>query len=112
MIPHEAEKQQLFIWEAIMKHRILMHEPDDDVGVAVEDLKAGSEVGAETLEGIPVKPVMLVEDVPLGHKVAMRGLATGRDSIESGRVIGMAYQEISAGAHVHTHNLKTKRWKA
>ena len=94
-----------------MKHGILMHEPDDDVGVAVEDLKAGSEVGAVTLEGKPVGSVTLVDDVPLGHKVAMRDIASGKDVIEYGRVIGMASQAAPRGAHVHTHNLKTKRWK-
>ncbi len=95
-----------------MKHKILMHEPDDDVGVAVEDLEAGTEVGAVTLEGQPVKTVKLVDNVPLGHKVAMRDLAAGKDVIEYGRVIGMAAQAAPKGAHVHTHNLKTKRWKA
>jgi (2R)-sulfolactate sulfo-lyase subunit alpha len=95
-----------------MKHGILMHEPDDDVGVAVEDLKAGAEIGAVTLEGRPVTAVMLVNDVPLGHKVAMHKLATGKDVTEYGRVIGVATQEVPVGSHVHTHNLKTKRWKA
>lgn len=94
-----------------MKHAILMHEPDDDVGVAVEDLKAGVEVGAVTLEGKAAGTVRLVSDVPLGHKVAMRDLARGKDVIEYGRVIGQAYQAAPRGSHVHTHNLKTKRWK-
>ena len=39
-----------------MKHGILMHEPDDDVGVAVEDLGAGAEIGAITLEGNRSEP--------------------------------------------------------
>ena len=95
-----------------MKHGILMHEPDDDVGVAVEDLRAGAEIGAVTLEGKPVHTVTLVDDVPLGHKVAMRDLANSKDVIEYGRVIGIASQAAPRGAHVHTHNLKTKRWKA
>ena len=64
-----------------MKHGILMHEPDDDVGVAVEDLSAGAEVGVITLEGAPVGTVTLVDDVPLGHKVAMRDLTGGKDVI-------------------------------
>ena len=94
-----------------MAHAILLHEPDDDVGVAVQDLKAGSEVGAVTLEGKVVGSVKLINDVPLGHKVAMRDLANGKDVIEYGRVIGMASQAAPRGSHVHTHNLKTKRWK-
>lgn len=95
-----------------MNHKILMHEPDDDVGVAVQDLQAGTEVGAVTLEGQPVATVTLIENVPLGHKVAMQDIARGKDVIEYGRVIGVAVQAAPRGAHVHTHNLKTKRWKA
>jgi (2R)-sulfolactate sulfo-lyase subunit alpha len=93
-----------------MKHSILMHEPDDDVGVAVVDLKVGMEVGAVTLEGQPVCTVTMVEDVPLGHKVAMRDLAQGNQVIEYGRPIGQATKAARCGAHVHTHNLRTLRW--
>ena len=95
-----------------MKHGILMHEPDDDVGVAVEDLRAGTEIGAVTLEGKPVHAVTLVTDVPLGHKVAMRDIACGKDVIEYGRVIAVAFKDAPRGSHVHTHCIKTKRWTA
>jgi (2R)-sulfolactate sulfo-lyase subunit alpha len=94
-----------------MKHGILMHEPTDDVGVAVRDLKNGEEVGVVTLEGQPVGTVKMVNDVPLGHKVAMKDLAAGKDVLKYNRVIGMASQAAPRGSHVHTHNLKTKRWK-
>ena len=93
-----------------MAHAILLHEPDDDVGVAVVDIKTGTEVGAVTLEGVFVTNVTLVGDVPLGHKVAMHDVAEGKDVIEYGRPIGRAVQAIARGAHVHTHNLRTKRW--
>ncbi len=73
-----------------MRHAILMHEANDDVGVAVEDLIAGIQVGAVTLEGTPAGTVKLVEDIPLGHKVAMRDIPKGKDVIEYGRSIGMA----------------------
>ena len=94
-----------------MAHAILLHEPDDDVGVAVRDLKKGEQVGSVTLEGKSVADIKLVEDVPLGHKVAMKDLAQGKDVIEYGRVIGVAFQATARGSHMHTHNLKTKRWK-
>ena len=93
-----------------MKHGILMHEPDDDVGVAVEDLAAGTDVGAITLEGAPVGTVKLLDPVPLGHKVAMHDIKKGGDVIEYGRVIGVATQDAPRGSHVHTHCLVTKRW--
>ncbi len=95
-----------------MTHGILMHEPDDDVGVAVTDLRAGTEIGAITLEGAPVGTVRLVDNVPLGHKVAMRDIAAEKDVVEYGRVIAVAVHAAPRGSHVHTHNIKTKRWTA
>jgi (2R)-sulfolactate sulfo-lyase subunit alpha len=98
--------------ESYMTHGILIHEPDDDVGVAVEDLDAGAEIGVITLEGAPVGTVTLINDVPLGHKVAMRDITSGKDVIEYGRVIAVAIQGAPRGSHVHTHNIRTKRWTA
>jgi (2R)-sulfolactate sulfo-lyase subunit alpha len=93
-----------------MSHGILLHEPTDDVGVAVRDLAAGEEIGAVTLEGQFVSTVQLRDDVPLGHKVAMHDMPEGKHVIEYGRAIGLATQGIECGRQVHTHNLKTLRW--
>lgn len=95
-----------------MKKGILLHEPDDDFGVAAMDLKAGEEIQAVTLEGQPVTPIKLVDDVPLGHKVAMRDMENGKHVQEYGRAIGYASQSIKLGAHVHVHNIKSLRWAA
>ena len=83
---------------------------DDDVGVAVADLKKGANAGAVTLEGKAVGSVKLRDKVPLGHKVALRDLPKDKAVIKYGREIGKAVQAIAKGAHVHTHNLKTLRW--
>ncbi len=93
-----------------MKHSILLHEKDDDVGVAVVDLKKGANAGAVTLEGQAAGSVKMVDDVPLGHKVALRDLAKDKEVIKYGRPIGKVVKAISKGAHVHVHNLKTMRW--
>ena len=93
-----------------MKHGILLHEPKDDVGVAVSDLKKGANIGAVTLEGRRAGSVKLRDNVPLGHKVAMRDLAKDKPVIKYGRQVGKAVRQISRGAHVHTHNVKTARW--
>jgi (2R)-sulfolactate sulfo-lyase subunit alpha len=95
-----------------MKKGILLHEASDDVGVAAMDLQAGEEVEAVTLEGNPVVSVKLVEAVPLGHKVAMRDMESGKHVQEYGRAIGYAAQAIRLGAHVHVHNVKSLRWAA
>ncbi len=83
---------------------------DDDVGVAVADLKKGASAGAVTLEGQAAGIVKLRDNVPLGHKVALRDVAKDKAVIKYGREIGKAVQAIAKGAHVHTHNLKTLRW--
>jgi (2R)-sulfolactate sulfo-lyase subunit alpha len=93
-----------------MKHGILLHEHDDDVGVAVEDLKKGSKIGVVTLEGEDAGAVKLLHDVPLGHKVAMRNLPKDKPVIKYGRPVGKAVEAIAKGEHVHTHNVKTLRW--
>jgi (2R)-sulfolactate sulfo-lyase subunit alpha len=93
-----------------MKHGVLLHESHDDVGVAVEDLKKGSTVGAVTLEGKAAGKVKLISNVPLGHKVALRDLPKDKELIKYGRPVGRVVADIKRGAHVHTHNVKTLRW--
>jgi (2R)-sulfolactate sulfo-lyase subunit alpha len=93
-----------------MKKGILLHEADDAVGVATMDLTAGEVVGALTLEGEAVTEVELVDDVPLAHKVAVTAIAADGEVVEYGRPIGAATTAIARGAHVHTHNLQSRRW--
>ena len=93
-----------------MKKGILLHEADDDVGVAAMDLQAGEVIQAVTLEGEPVTQIEMVDDIPLGHKVAMRDMPEQKHISEYGRPIGYASKGIAVGAHVHTHNIKSLRW--
>jgi (2R)-sulfolactate sulfo-lyase subunit alpha len=93
-----------------MKHGALMHTAEDGVAVVVQDVSRGTSVGAVTLEGERIATVEAVDDIPLGHKIALRDISQGNDVIKYGRSIGAATQSIKAGAHVHTHNIKSKRW--
>jgi (2R)-sulfolactate sulfo-lyase subunit beta len=93
-----------------MSHGILIHETHDDVGVAVRDLCAGEKVGVVTLEGQEAGLLKVANDVPLGHKVALRGMKVGHKLLKYGRPIGQVVAPIAKGEHVHTHNLKTLRW--
>ncbi len=71
--------------------------PDDDVGVAIEALPAGSAAG----------PVVLREAVPAGHKFAVRDIPAGAPVRKYGLAIGHAIRDIPAGSWVHVHNVKT-----
>ena len=50
-----------------------------------------------------------VQDIPLGHKVALKDIAGGATIIKYGVDIGRVVAPI-AGQHAHVHNVKTKRW--
>jgi altronate hydrolase len=45
------------------------------------------------------------EPIPEGHKVALVDIAEGQVVRKYGYPIGLAGRNISAGSHVHTHNL-------
>jgi (2R)-sulfolactate sulfo-lyase subunit alpha len=96
--------------DAEIEYCVLLHQPIDDVGVVIVDLAVGEQVGAVTLEGEHLGSVGITEDVPLGHKVAIRDIPSGKEVIKYGRPIGRATRDILAGAWVHTHNLKSMRW--
>lgn len=79
-----------------MKKTIVIN-PRDNVAVALTDLKKG-----ETHEG-----VALTEDITKGHKFALNDISVGEQVIKYGNPIARATADIKAGAHVHTHNVKT-----
>ena len=51
----------------------------------------------------------LLSDIPYGHKVALRDIHVGEDIVKYGESLGEATHEITAGEHVHVHNLDSKR---
>src|SRR5690242_6877939 len=73
----------------------------DSVAVALQDLTAGYVVAVDGHE------VILRNDVPKGHKIALKDIRTGDEVIKLGFSIGKASQAIAAGEHVHAHNLIT-----
>lgn len=94
-----------------MQAKFLVHEEDDSVGVAVDAIEAGAETeGHVQATGSTVK-VTSTASVPYGHKIAVVDVPEGDPIIKYGERIGTATAPISAGDHVHTHNLKGERWK-
>lgn len=91
--------------------QLLVHDHRDNVGVVVvENLKSGTDIlGVVTEDNSEIRAVCN-QDVPIGHKVALRDLAVGDSVVKYGQDIGRVVAPIRCGDHVHTHNLKTKRW--
>ncbi len=93
-----------------MAHGFLVHDAEDHVGVAVRDLKAQERVsGVYLLSGKHVE-ITTIEDIPLGHKVALTDIEVGDGLRKYGEVIGTVIRPIRTGAHVHVHNVKSVRW--
>ena len=72
-------------------------DPRDDVAAALREIKAG-----ETVLG-----VMAAQDIPMGHKIALHAMIEGQPILKFGFPIGHATRAITAGEHVHTHNVAT-----
>jgi (2R)-sulfolactate sulfo-lyase subunit alpha len=87
-----------------------VHAEQDYVGVAVDDISPGEEVVGAFMDTGNEVSVKSRDEVPLGHKIALRDIKTGEKVIEYNTVIGAATKTIRRGDHVHTHNLKTLRW--
>lgn len=91
--------------------QLLVHHPDDNVGVVVvEDLKAGTEMLCVVTHDDTDFRLTANADVPIGHKVALKDLTDGDTIVKYGEDIGRVVAPAAKGDHVHTHNVKTKRW--
>ena len=77
--------------------------PADTVAVALRPIPKGTAV---TLPGA-AQAVAAAEDIPQGHKLALRPIAAGEDIIKYGFPIGHATADVPAGGWLHTHNVKT-----
>jgi len=88
----------------------LAHHHGDGVAVATRDLSPGRVEGG-FLAGPGSATVELTEAVPLGHKFALRDIPAGAEVIEYGVCIAVAGKAITAGQHVHVHNLRSVRWQ-
>ncbi|MCC7200268.1 MAG: UxaA family hydrolase [Gammaproteobacteria bacterium] len=91
--------------------QLLVHDHADNVGVVVvEGLQAGTDMLCVVTHDNSDFRMTVSMDVPIGHKVALKDLEPGDTVIKYGQDIGRIVAPVKKGAHVHTHNLKTKRW--
>lgn len=79
-----------------------MHlQANDNVVVALTDLKKGDEVNNDD------QMIIVNEDIPQGHKIALQSFKEGDHIIKYGYPIGHATVAIGVGNRVHTHNMRT-----
>ena len=88
----------------------LKHDTVDNVGVAVVDVEANTDCNGRDLQTNKAVSAHSEEAIPLGHKIALKDFKVGDEVTKYGCVIGTIVKDVATGHHVHTQNLKTKRW--
>lgn len=91
--------------------QLLVHDKKDTVGVVVvEGLKANTDMFCVVTADNSSFKLTSRADTPIGHKIALTDIKNGDTIIKYGQDVGKAVADIQKGDHVHTHNMKTKRW--
>ena len=89
----------------------VLHDAKDTVAVVVvEGVKAGMQLTGWIMDEDKTISVDAKQDIPIGHKVALRDMSPGDTVWKYGIDMGKVVAPIKAGEHAHVQNIKTKRW--
>jgi (2R)-sulfolactate sulfo-lyase subunit alpha len=89
----------------------VVHDEGDSVGVVVvEGVKSGDRLTGWIMDQDRDLQLQALNDIPIGHKLAIKALDDGATVIKYGVDIGRTVAPIRSGEHAHVHNIKTKRW--
>ncbi|MBS1155531.1 MAG: hydrolase [Proteobacteria bacterium] len=80
------------------KKALLLH-GDDNCAVALMDICKGDLVAFEG------NILTALDDISIGHKMAVSNISTGSKVYKYGAAIGSATKPILRGEHIHTQNL-------
>ncbi|PAF42286.1 UxaA family hydrolase [Helicobacter sp. 11S03491-1] len=78
--------------------KVLIVNAKDNVATTLENLEANT-----WLSDLKIK---ILQDIPMGHKFAIRDIPKGNFIIKYGEHIGVACSDIGQGEHVHVHNIE------
>jgi hypothetical protein len=81
--------------------RLLRLDPQDNVLVTLQTLEVGDQV---TMDG---RAITVPSKLTLGHKLAARDIRRGEKILKYRMPIGSATRDITAGEHVHLHNMQS-----
>ncbi|BDB28392.1 D-galactarate dehydratase [Cupriavidus sp. TA19] len=87
-------------------HRAIVLNPADNVATLLDAGAAGEPCA---LEGERQGTLVLLQDVPFGHKICIADTVAGETILKYGQVIGRASCAVRAGEHMHVHNIESAR---
>jgi len=90
---------------------LIIHDEKDNVAVVVIDKTSkNQECVGWIMENDKTINIKSINEIPLGHKIALQDLKEGDTILKYGHDIGRVVKSIKKGEHVHVHNVKTKKW--
>lgn len=81
-----------------MVRRYIVVDGRDNVATAIAEMGRGEEAEGGALR--------LLQGIGYGHKFALRDIGRGEYVVKYGEKVGRATSNISAGEHVHVHNVE------
>ncbi|SHM25234.1 altronate dehydratase small subunit [Caldanaerovirga acetigignens] len=87
-----------------MSKNIVIMNAKDNVATAIKNISKGEKLLEEKVLDVKTK-----QNIPFGHKVALRDIKKGEIVIKYGDPIGVAIKDILVGEHVHIHNMEGLR---
>tara|TARA_Y100000590_G_scaffold460968_1_gene621508 strand:+ start:424 stop:711 length:288 start_codon:yes stop_codon:yes gene_type:complete len=90
---------------------LIIHDEKDNVAVVVVDQTTkNQQCNAWIMENDKTVKITAINEIPLGHKIALKNFEIGDTILKYGHDIGKVVAPIKKGDHVHVHNVKTKKW--
>ena len=90
---------------------IIIHDEKDNVGVVVIDkIVQNQDCSCWIMENDKTVKIHSINEIQLGHEIAMVNLNEGDTISKYGHDIGKVVKSIKKGEHMHVHNVKTMKW--
>ncbi len=90
-----------------MEKDAIMIKESDNVATALRDVHPGETVRIGV--GEKTVGILVQEDIPYGHKIAVRNIEKASHILKYGEVMGRATKDIPSGTHAHIHNIESLR---
>ena len=112
LIPKRVEfrRKFLYIWRIMDRkyfEKVILSHSKDNVATARIAIESGT-----LLTFSKEKKIIAKEEIPFGHKIALRKIPREGAVIKYGERIGRAVRNIKPGELVHIHNVVGKRGKS
>jgi len=87
-----------------MKNFIIMN-PNDNCATVLEEILKDARLHIKEIS------ILINQNIPLGHKIALKDIKKGDLVKKYGQAIGIATEDIKKGDLIHTHNLTSQYLK-